>query len=125
LKSVPLNNLLFQFNKVPLSIQYWCSIKYQHKDTYYEQLMTSKKACNLWNVCFLLKRCNTFEVIDNRVAIAIMSFFDVVVASDSADESIISRPSKRAQAYVVCMMLMYLRLEHTFTFRKSAPEKSQ
>jgi len=33
---------------------------------------------------FLFKRCNTFEEIDNRVAIAIMSFFEVVAASESA-----------------------------------------
>jgi len=45
---------------------------------------------------FLFKRCNTFEEIDNRVAIAIMSFFEVVAASESA-ENIISRLSKRAQ----------------------------
>lgn len=49
-------------------------------------------------IFFLFQKCNTFEVIDSRVAIAIMSFFDVVIASESAEESVISRQSKRAQA---------------------------
>jgi len=35
---------------------------------------------------FLFKRSNTFEVIDNRVAIAITSSFDVVTVSESAEE---------------------------------------
>lgn len=62
---------------------------------------------------FFFKRCNTFEVIDNRVAIAIMSFFDVVTASESAEENIISRLRTRDQVSVVCMMLMHPTLHDT------------
>jgi len=35
---------------------------------------------------FLFKISNTFEVRDNRVAIAITSSFDVVTASESAEQ---------------------------------------
>lgn len=52
-------------------------------------------------------------MIDNRVAIAIMSFFDVVVASESAEEDIICRLSTRDQASVDCMILMHPTLYNT------------